>query len=470
MGSLDGWAGPVAEPDPVPSWRCRSGEPARDPGRNPCNSMRRASPAVYKTSHRLRRIAVRTGARRRVGRWYGRLLDQRSAYAERPARFRRPVRAGLAGGRRGDDRGHRQPMSGRDIRRLVAARVGLPQAEKTNMVLRLVAAAGVPRVGRVLVSTDSFGISAGVLRAWQRRDAERDRVWPELEFVALDVLTGTADDTRETALRMRSAGANVIVLLGGDGTIRAAAPMLGDTPIVPLSTGTTTPSRRCVGGDRGGSAAALVAVGRSGWLRPPTGPRCVEVESGSRRASALVDVCISTIAHVGARALWHVDSLRELYCAFAEPHAIGLSSVAAMLHPTPRSHPGGVAVRLAGDGPARCWVTAPIAPGVLARVGILEVAPLAIGERRLSTVPTGTVAVDGEREIEFSPDRPVSVTLSGSGPLVVDIPKVMRAAADRDLLISGQAPAEAASGEQPRQRQVDTPASTYHPDDAPTRR
>jgi hypothetical protein len=90
-------------------------------------------------------------------------------------------------------------------------------------------------------------------------------------------------------------------------------------------------------------------------------------------------------------------------------------------------------------------VTAPIAPGVLARVGILEVAPLAIGERRLSTVPTGTVAVDGEREIEFSPDRPVSVTLSGSGPLVVDIPKVMRVAADRDLLISGQAPAEAAS-------------------------
>jgi hypothetical protein len=28
------------------------------------------------------------------------------------------------------------------------------------------------------------------------------------------------------------------------------------------------------------------------------------------------------------------------------------------------------------------------------------------------------------------------VTLSGSGPLVVDIPKVMRAAADRDLLIT----------------------------------
>lgn len=348
------------------------------------------------------------------------------------------------------------PMSGRDIRRLVARASVFPNAEKTNMVLRLVAAAGVLGVGRVLVSTDSFGISAGVLRAWQRRDAERDRVWPELEFVALDVLTGTADDTRETALRMRSAGANVIVLLGGDGTIRAAAPVLGDTPIVPLSTGTNNAFPQMWEATVAGSAAALVAVGAVGLAEATNRAKVLEVESGSRRELALVDVCISTIAHVGARALWHVDSLRELYCAFAEPHAIGLSSVAAMLHPTPRSHPGGVAVRLAGDGPARCWVTAPIAPGVLARVGILEVAPLAIGERRLSTVPTGTVAVDGEREIEFSPDRPVSVTLSGSGPLVVDIPKVMRAAADRDLLISGQAPAEAASGEQPRQRQVDT--------------
>jgi len=355
------------------------------------------------------------------------------------------------------------PMSGRDIRRLVARASVFPNAEKTNMVLRLVAAAGVLGVGRVLVSTDSFGISAGVLRAWQRRDAERDRVWPELEFVALDVLTGTADDTRETALRMRSAGANVIVLLGGDGTIRAAAPVLGDTPIVPLSTGTNNAFPQMWEATVAGSAAALVAVGAVGLAEATNRAKVLEVESGSRRELALVDVCISTIAHVGARALWHVDSLRELYCAFAEPHAIGLSSVAAMLHPTPRSHPGGVAVRLAGDGPARCWVTAPIAPGVLARVGILEVAPLAIGERRLSTVPTGTVAVDGEREIEFSPDRPVSVTLSGSGPLVVDIPTVMRAAADRDLLISGQAPAEAASGEQPRQRQVDTPASTYTP-------
>ena len=178
------------------------------------------------------------------------------------------------------------PMSGRDIRRLVARASVFPNAEKTNMVLRLVAAAGVLGVGRVLVSTDSFGISAGVLRAWQRRDAERDRVWPELEFVALDVLTGTADDTRETALRMRSAGANVIVLLGGDGTIRAAAPVLGDTPIVPLSTGTNNAFPQMWEATVAGSAAALVAVGAVGLAEATNRAKVLEVESGSRRELA----------------------------------------------------------------------------------------------------------------------------------------------------------------------------------------
>src|SRR5258708_12916066 len=52
------------------------------------------------------------------------------------------------------------PMSGRDIRRLVASASVFPNAEKASMVVRLTAAAGALSVGRVLVSTDTFGVSA----------------------------------------------------------------------------------------------------------------------------------------------------------------------------------------------------------------------------------------------------------------------------------------------------------------------
>jgi len=67
---------------------------------------------------------------------------------------------------------------------------------------------------------------------------------------------------------------------------------------------------------------------------------------------ALVDVCVSTVTHVGARALWEVGTLRELYCAFAEPHAVGLSSIAGLVAPTGRKHPDGVRAR-AGRGRPR---------------------------------------------------------------------------------------------------------------------
>ena len=63
------------------------------------------------------------------------------------------------------------PMSGRDIRRLVASASVFPTAEKASMVVRLTAAAGALGVGRVLVSTDTFGVSAAVLRE-PRRCAE----------------------------------------------------------------------------------------------------------------------------------------------------------------------------------------------------------------------------------------------------------------------------------------------------------
>jgi hypothetical protein len=46
----------------------------------------------------------------------------------------------------------------------------------------------------------------------------------------------------------------------------------------------------------------------------------------------------------------------------------------------------------------------------------------------------GTVAVDGEREIEFGPATPVTVTLAPDGPRVLDVRTVLAAAAQRRLL------------------------------------
>ena len=61
------------------------------------------------------------------------------------------------------------PLSGRDIRRLVTQASVFPTAEKANMIQRMLTAFGAVGVHRVLLSTDLGGISAAVFRAIQRR-------------------------------------------------------------------------------------------------------------------------------------------------------------------------------------------------------------------------------------------------------------------------------------------------------------
>ena len=54
------------------------------------------------------------------------------------------------------------PLSGRDIRRLVTQASVFPTAEKANMIQRMLTAFGAVGVHRALLSTDLGGISAAV--------------------------------------------------------------------------------------------------------------------------------------------------------------------------------------------------------------------------------------------------------------------------------------------------------------------
>ncbi|WP_347354766.1 NAD(+)/NADH kinase [Intrasporangium sp.] len=318
------------------------------------------------------------------------------------------------------------PMSGRDIRRLVAHASVFPNTEKASMVQRLVRAAEAVGVGRVLLSTDTMGVAREVRR---RLDAERARErgpHAAVEFLELDRYTGTAQDTTALVRRMASRGARVIVVLGGDGTVRAAASAGEDVPLLPLSTGTNNAFPHVWEATVAGVAAGLVTAGRLDPEVATYRAKALRVRSGAREEIALVDVCVASMAHVGAKALWRPETLRELYCAFAEPHAIGLSSIAGIVHPVPRRSPGGVRLHLSPD--AARQVLAPLAPGLVSRVGVVEAVPLPAGEANPVAVEHGTIAVDGEREIELGPGDLATVTLTAEGPLVLDVAAALSAA------------------------------------------
>jgi hypothetical protein len=124
----------------------------------------------------------------------------------------------------------------------------------------------------------------------------------------------------------------------------------------------------------------------------------------------------------------------QLFCAFAEPDAIGLSSVLGQLAPVSRQEPYGVTARLAAAAPRQ--VLAPIAPGLIVAVGVGEIEPMHPGAVHAVDAQAGVIAVDGERELTFGPaDQPV-VRLRTDGPRCVDVPAVLAASARLGLLTS----------------------------------
>jgi predicted polyphosphate/ATP-dependent NAD kinase len=239
-------------------------------------------------------------------------------------------------------------------------------------------------------------------------------------------VTSTADDSLHAAQYLRSAGAGCIVTLGGDGTCRVVAKGCGDVPLLPISTGTNNVVPTFVEGTVAGLAAATVAL-HPDMKRERLCTRHKRLSiyvNGQETDQALVEVVLVSARFTGARAVWHADSLRQIFVSRAQPGNIGTSSVIAMVRPVSQTDPSGLAATIVPDGHR---VLAPLAPGLVVPVGIAEVIKLEPGVRYpvLDERPA-VLALDGEREIALCNRDRAEVTLELDGPWIVDVERTLR--------------------------------------------
>ncbi|SEJ56407.1 ATP-NAD kinase family protein [Paraburkholderia diazotrophica] len=337
------------------------------------------------------------------------------------------------------------PASGRDIRRLTTHASVFPTAEKANMVVRLLAGLGALGVDRVLTLRDRTGVASLLLRALDTHaatgSAER---WPEVEFVDLPITESVADTHAGTAHMVRE-GVELIAVLGGDGTHRAVAAHSGGVPLLTLSTGTNNAFPDMREATVAGLAGALVA---SGAVPPDVAltrnkrlvVRCVAGPNRGREEVALVDVCVSRQRFVGARAVSEPSDIESLFLTFASPDGIGLSSIGGAWAPVERTAPHGLHLTFAqpdehgamnGDGVP---IFAPIAPGRIDQVTMRSCERFEVGDWLPVDACRGTLAFDGEREIEIERDDRYEISLDWSGPLTVDVSRTLRFAASRQLM------------------------------------
>ena len=325
------------------------------------------------------------------------------------------------------------PAAGRDIRRLVAQASVFPIAEKRNMITRIFSALGAVGVGTCYMIPDESGIADRVKRAIDLGPPE-GQTWPEVAFLDMPVEGSPADTLEATAL-MVAQGVGGIVVLGGDGTNRLVAQACDGVPLTSLSTGTNNVFPMMREATIAGLAAGLVATGALPHDQAARRNKLLRVTvDGAPRDIALVDVCVSGATWTGAKALWRADALDQLFVTFAEADAIGLSSIAGLVRPVSRDAPTGVALDLAAAPGAARTVSAPLAPGLMAAIGIERVVDLEAGVPHPIRLPRGVVALDGEREIAFGPNDRVAVVLEPDGPLTVEVPRAMELAARSGLL------------------------------------
>ncbi len=315
------------------------------------------------------------------------------------------------------------PASGRDIRRLVAHGTVFDNNEKTAIVRRVLLGLDAVGIRRVAYMPErDFGI---LPRALSGLHGHSLRLAAEpLEMPVL----GTSVDSTRAAQMLTELGAGCIITLGGDGTNRAVAKGCGAIPLVPISTGTNNVFPIFIEGTIAGMAAGLVASGMSNERMIQRAPRLEVRIDRVAVESALVDVVVSSLPFVGARALWDMSAVREVVLSRVAPATIGLSALggALMNSNNQQSERAGMHIVLGAGGPQ---VLVPLAPGLVTWVGISEHRRLAMDAMVRLQSGVGTVALDGEREIELLATSVVEVRLRADGPYVVDVPAALEAAA-----------------------------------------
>jgi predicted polyphosphate/ATP-dependent NAD kinase len=244
-------------------------------------------------------------------------------------------------------------------------------------------------------------------------------------FLEMFIRDDASDSTRAGEL-MHEQGVRCLIVIGGDGTNRVVAKGCGLLPLVSISTGTNNAFPRFLESTLAGLAAGLYAAHGLSWEEFTFPSKRLNLyRNGTLEDIALIDVAVCDYQFVGARALWEVPRLKEVFLTQGTPMNMGLASIGGMLHPISPRQEGGLHLILGEDGTP---VTAAIAPGLITPVGVRSHQLMTVGARFPISFKPSLLALDGERELMVQAKDTWEVALTWDGPRVLNVEKVLETA------------------------------------------
>ncbi len=311
------------------------------------------------------------------------------------------------------------PSAGKDIRRLVAHGRVVSNQEKSNILRRVFAGIASTGTKKILVMPDHSGLSV---------PAAAD-VSDKLKVEYLDMrIADSQESSTFAAKKMYEENVDCIVTLGGDGTNRVVAKGCKNIPLVPISTGTNNVFPAPTEGTLAGIVAGSIADRTLSIKESCNQSKKIDIFCNDDFVDdALVDVAISKEMFVGARAVWDINTLHSIILTRAEPVSIGLSSIGSRIENINIDDPCGLYIILDRNIKSeKKYVKAPIAPGTIPNIRIIDYKKITTKDKIYIDTYPGTIALDGEREIELLPDNTYYAILNLDGPWVANVPKSMK--------------------------------------------
>lgn len=314
------------------------------------------------------------------------------------------------------------PASGKDIRRLVSHATVIDNNEKINIVERIVLGAQALGVQKVYMMPDSYNMGYRV----EDKLNTCDELKCEINVINMYRFDGM-EDTVKAAEYMESINVGCIVVLGGDGTNRAVAKAIKNTPLISISTGTNNAYPVMMEGTIAGMAAAAVASNKFNESLFMQKDKRIEIYKDNKLLDiALVDAVISKDTFVGSKAIWDMERIEQIIVSRAHPATIGFSAAVGCKKIIKPEDDFGAVVSLSHENKR---IFAAIAAGVVEKIPVSEPMILNLNnDYKYTSSYRGTIALDGEREIQFSENQEFVFKITRDGPRRLNVKKVLEIA------------------------------------------
>lgn len=316
------------------------------------------------------------------------------------------------------------PQSGKDIRRLFTAATTIDDMEKQNILERILLSAAALGKQKVYIMPDRLGYGNILIRKGSMQGYPGDL--SQLEVYDM-IRNETQRDSIVFASEMEKIGADVLIVMGGDGTSRAVAKGTCNVPTISLSTGTNNVYPELMEATVAGIAAAVVAQHAVDISKYTYKAKRIHIyKNGEYVDMALIDLVFCRNPFTGAKAIWdykEIDSVIVTQCSIS---SIGFSALVGTNRTITAEDDFGAAADFTDDKPNKL---SPVGAGIVEKIHICNERTLQFGEKvEKKMMYQGTLAMDGEREIFFDVGDVITCVIERDGPIRVKVKEIIEAA------------------------------------------